>query len=218
MRVPTWRSAKRGLPAGIALLTAMAIIAAIGGRCAYTIIRGDTAGIRDAGAAARFPEHTVTYIARGQFFLVRESGAEFFAVAEQGPPQLGTNALDQCVARWYPLPSDVVEPSSTDPDLPAAFDPGAFAVGTVSDHGVFRETCEGSPYDVDGNRVSGPALIPLDRYPVRLLDGRVIVRHRGPDAHGIALADDAHGGRGRFRRVARRTAPGCSRPAMKSLN
>lgn len=41
--------------------------------------------------------------------------------------------------------------------------------------GWFRNPCHGQTYDLDGNCVFGPCIRGLDRFPVRVKDGRVQV-------------------------------------------
>lgn len=59
--------------------------------------------------------------------------------------------------------------------------------------GWFRDPCHGSTYDVEGRRVFGPSSRDLDRFPVRVDGGRVLVNideatkgrnHTGPSRLG----------------------------------
>lgn len=146
----------------------------------YLYLRPDTSDARlNAGAASRFPEHTVTYMEANHLFLVHQSGDDFFALYDQSPwlQSVHPEGWEQCHVRWLPLPADVPAPSSGPPNgpgLPADLDRSAFATGTASDHGVFLENCDGWEFDVNGNHVFG-ASTALDRYPVHLAAGNVTI-------------------------------------------
>ncbi len=87
----------------------------------------------------------VTQVAEGRFYLVRSSGDEEFIVLSWVSPHRG------CTVPWR--------------------DNFEFNGRT----GWFRDPCSSSTFDREGGRVFGPAPRDMDRYPVSIVDGDVIV-------------------------------------------
>ncbi len=128
----------------------------------------------DAGPVSRFPPHTVTYIAAARAFVVHEHGDDIFALYEQSSwVQMVHPSWAQCHVRWYPVPADAPTPSRSQ-GWPRDLSWDAYATATASDHGLFREPCSGSAFDVYGNSIFGPST-PLDRDAVRIANGRVVI-------------------------------------------
>ena len=105
----------------------------------------------ELGPAEEYPIGSVTTIEDGNFHLVRLS-EEMFIALSWVDPHLG------CTVPW--------RPGFVWPD-PATGEPK---------QGWFRNPCHGETYDTTGRRIFGPSPRDLDRFPVSIANGRVIVQ------------------------------------------
>lgn len=141
------------------------------------------AGTVLAGKASSFPQESVTYVPAGRFFLVRSQGEQFIALFERSPwlVQHAANYGEDgtaCRIRWNRRTA------------PGAGDNGGEFAGTADSRepimdpaygaGLFVETCDGWRFDARGRHIFGAALA-LTRFPVRLLNGDVMVDTSRPD-------------------------------------
>lgn len=102
------------------------------------------------GSAADYGIGSVTRNLEGRFHLVRLSEDDFIALSWRNP------GYKQCTVPW--------RPTFAWPD----------ASGTLT-KGWFRDPCYGSTFDRSGVKVFGPALRNMDRYPVSIVGGDVVV-------------------------------------------
>jgi hypothetical protein len=133
------------------LAIAALIVVALIGIAGYSCIR--SSGGRDSFSApeSRFPPGTVTYIAAGRFYLVRNDNGNFLALSEVEDSQ--ADRIAGCLIRYRP-------------DLSAG-----------NQAGVFRDDCHGTQFDRQGVAIDGSAPA-MQQHPVRVAGGTVTVRFR----------------------------------------
>jgi hypothetical protein len=120
-----------------------------------------------AGAAESYPPQTVTYVAKGHFYLVHFDGDQFVALFERSPwlQAVHGTAPTECRIRWYLRGEPDWQYS---PNHPGTDDRDPIG------NGFFRETCSGWVFDAHGERLFGGSA-PLDRFHLYGTDGNVVV-------------------------------------------
>ena len=123
------------------------------------------------GPVADFPPQTVTYVPEGHFFLVRFDDDQFVALYAVSPWMqrlaAGNPEKQHCAVRWY-----YVE-RQADGGILSFSEPDEVNATPLRD-GVFQELCSGWRFDQHGYRQFG-ASASLDRYPVHITNGAVVV-------------------------------------------
>lgn len=128
------------LPILVLLVLAAAVYA--GYACSQSL--GSGASLSDA--AAHFPPGSVTYLANGRAYLVRESDGAFIALSEI--EERRADQIAGCVIRYRA---------------------GLSASG---ESGVFRDDCHGAVFNLQGLVVAGAAQ-PMQQHPV-VVNGKTI--------------------------------------------
>jgi hypothetical protein len=172
MRAPgEWRPGARAM-----LLVGFGALAAVMAFGAYEFFASYPKDARiDAGPVSRFPAHTVTYVPAARALVVHEGGDGYVALFEQSPwlQQVHPTGYEQCHVHWYAIPPGKPIPFVSGGSMgDVAWD--GYARATAGDRGVFVENCSGWAFDVYGNHVFGGSG-PLDRHPVQIAGGRVII-------------------------------------------
>lgn len=122
----------------------------------------------DAGSVEDFPPGSVTTILYGE-------GRELGRGADGASPGVQDRPEDSIVFHLVHLEDGEFRAlSAKDPHLGCTV-PWRPEFQFEGQTGWFRNPCHGETYDITGRRVFGPSPRDLDRYPVEVRDGRVIV-------------------------------------------
>ena len=125
---------------------------------------------------------TAMAVAGGVFAYL--GGGFLYPVKRRKPPPLFV-CLESQVPQGESL--EILDPQGRKVLLMRKPDGPLMAIGTVCSHlgcavyyrprrGVFECPCHQGFFDAEGNPISGPPRRPLDRYPIEVRDGKVIVQ------------------------------------------
>jgi hypothetical protein len=123
----------------------------------YSCVRAAGGGGTFTAPEKQFPTGTVTYVAPGRFYLVRDNGGSFLALSEV--EDSAADRIGGCVIRYRA-------------DL-----------NTGDQKGVFRDDCHGTLFNPEGIAIDGSAP-PMQQHPVRVNNGTVAVPLRACIAGG----------------------------------